>query len=151
VKELYDIFSMPKRFYDKFDTVMAEYHNLINNEYVFHAIETGEIVYPGIEGMYCPEVKNSMDYWSINFYTRDLIDANLVLSSVFGKSEISNVTIAENSLNIVPSGKLVSGTEYTLTLLPEAETQDKIAIGEAQKITFMTTSQAQDIAEAFGF
>ena len=66
---------MPKRGYDRFDSVMAEYYDVINNEYVFHAVETGEIVLPGNEGVNCPELKNAMDFWAINYYTRDLIDA----------------------------------------------------------------------------
>lgn len=51
-----------------------------------------------------------------------------------------------NSLHIKLAEPLVSGTEYTLTLLPETKTQDGISIIEAQNITFMTTAQALDIA-----
>ena len=56
--------------------------------------------------------------------------------------------MSENSLSIIPAEQLVSGTEYTLTLLPEAETQDEISIGEAQDMCFMTTAQTVDIVNA---
>lgn len=65
----------PKRMYDKFDTVRAEYYDAMVNEYFIHAIRTGEIVLPEIEGEFVGELKDSCDFWSINWYTRDLIDA----------------------------------------------------------------------------
>lgn len=68
-------FYMPKRHYDAFDEVMAKYYDLISNEYLLHAIRTGEIVHPFEEAEWYPEVKDTCDYWSVNWYTRDLIDA----------------------------------------------------------------------------
>lgn len=81
---------MPKRMYDKFDTVRAEYYDNMVNEYFLHAIRTGEIVLPDIESEYCEEVKNSCDFWSINWYTRDLIDARSLdgISSKYNHTEM---------------------------------------------------------------
>ncbi len=65
----------PKRPRDKFDQVMAEYNDICNHEFFFHGIRTGEIVYPYREGAYCDELKGAADFWSVNTYVRDLIDA----------------------------------------------------------------------------
>ena len=66
---------VPKRAHDPFDNKMAGYVDWAINEFFFHAIRTGEIVLPFMDGLYCPEVKDSLDYWAINIYTRTLIDA----------------------------------------------------------------------------
>lgn len=67
----------PKRYYNAADKMMVEYYDYITNEYFFHAIRTGEIVFPFTEGELCPDLKGTSDFWSINWYTRDLIDAKL--------------------------------------------------------------------------
>lgn len=72
----------PKRRYDHFDNVMADYIDLCNHEFFFHAVRTGELLYPFRDGIYLPELKGSVDYWSINTYVRDMIDARV--SSGFG-------------------------------------------------------------------
>ena len=66
---------MPKRPFDRFDSGVADYIDLCDNEFFFHAIRTGEIVYPGRDGEYVPELKNSVDYWAVNSYVRTMIDA----------------------------------------------------------------------------
>lgn len=66
---------MPKRPLDKWDSIMAQYNDLRDHEFFFHAMRTGEILYPYREGQYVPEVKDTVDFWSINTYVRDLIDA----------------------------------------------------------------------------
>lgn len=66
---------MPKRPCDRFDKTMAEYNDICNHEFFFHAIRTGEIVYPFTDGCYCPELKGAADFWSVNTYVRDMIDA----------------------------------------------------------------------------
>lgn len=70
----------PKRPRDKFDQVMAEYNDICNHEFFFHAIRTGEIVYPYHEGTYNPDLKGAADFWSVNTYVRDLIDARTLNS-----------------------------------------------------------------------
>lgn len=72
----------PKRHHDDFDKKMAEYVDWANNAFFFHAIRTGELVLPFMDGEICPEVKDSVDYWAINIYTRTLIDARL--QNLFG-------------------------------------------------------------------
>lgn len=66
---------MPKRPFDRWDTVMTQYCDLQDHEFFFHAMRTGEILYPQREGIYVPEVKGTVDYWSINSYVRRLVDA----------------------------------------------------------------------------
>ncbi|MBR2340228.1 MAG: glycoside hydrolase family 1 protein [Clostridia bacterium] len=65
----------PYRPMDKWDIAMTEFQDLRNHEFFFHAIRTGEILYPERDGKFVPEVKNSVDFWSINCYVRDMIDA----------------------------------------------------------------------------
>ena len=65
---------MPKRLFNRWDTTLAAYRDLQDHEFFFHAMRTGEILYPMREGIYVPEVKDTVDYWSINSYVRDLID-----------------------------------------------------------------------------
>lgn len=64
-----------KRPMDRFDRVMADYNDICNHEFFFHAMRTGEIVFPYREAVYCPEVKDTVDFWSVNTYCRDMIDA----------------------------------------------------------------------------
>ena len=81
---------MPKRYFDEFDIAMAKYYDIMVNEYFLHAIRTGEIVFPFTDGLYVPALKNSCDYWALNFYTRDLIDARdpQMISSKYHHTEI---------------------------------------------------------------
>ena len=72
---------------------------------------------------------------------------NLKLSSIFGEIKVSKATLSKNSLSITPAEKLVSGTEYTLTLLPEATTPDGSSIVEEQSVTFTTTTRPLDITD----
>lgn len=65
---------VPRRPRDHFDQVMADYNDLCDHEFFFHAIRTGEIVYPHYDGQYCADVKGSADFWSVNSYVRDMVD-----------------------------------------------------------------------------
>jgi beta-glucosidase len=65
----------PLRQYDKADKLMAEYKDFIVNEFFFHAIRTGEVIMPFNDAIYIPELKNSVDFWSVNYYTRTMVDA----------------------------------------------------------------------------
>ncbi len=67
----------PKRPYDEFDKTLASYMDWSANGFFMHAIRTGEILLPFTEGEYCEEVKDSIDFWSINMYTRTLADARV--------------------------------------------------------------------------
>ncbi len=65
----------PQRKHDKFDETMAALIDLGSTEALLHAVRTGEIVIPYYGGFYDSEVKNSMDFWAVNIYTRSMIDA----------------------------------------------------------------------------
>ena len=64
-----------KRRFDLFDTAMQQYDDMVVNEFFLHGIRTGEVVLPPIEGYYDPDIKGSCDFWSVNIYTRTLVDA----------------------------------------------------------------------------
>lgn len=64
-----------KRQNDVFDMTMQHYYDIINNEYFFHAMRTGELVLPHKDGVFDKELKGTVDYWSINCYTREMIDS----------------------------------------------------------------------------
>lgn len=66
---------MPYRPHDKFDKVMTEYCDLMDHEFFFHAVRTGEIVFPHRDAEIYPEIKGTADFWSVNTYTRSMIDA----------------------------------------------------------------------------
>ena len=85
-----------KRQWDKFDLAMQNYQDICHNEYFFHAIRTGELVMPGIDAVYDKEIKDSCDYWAINYYLRRLID-----SRVAGRVN----RYSFNRLKLVPESK----------------------------------------------
>jgi beta-glucosidase len=65
----------PSRHYDKFDHIMCQFLDHITNEFFFHAIRTGEFIYPDMDAVVVPELKGAIDYWAINFYTREMVDS----------------------------------------------------------------------------
>ena len=65
----------PYRFFDPADRLLCDHYDYINNEFFFNAVRTGEIVYPFTDGEVYPELKGTSDYWSINWYTRTMLDA----------------------------------------------------------------------------
>lgn len=67
----------PVRRNDKFDNAITNYHDAFCNEFFFHAIRTGELVMEGFNSIYDKEIKNSLDFWSINIYDRKMRDARL--------------------------------------------------------------------------
>ena len=66
---------VPMRWSDRWDRAMTEYKDLCNNEFFFHAIRTGEILYPHRDAIYDSAVKGTADFWSVNSYVRDMVDA----------------------------------------------------------------------------
>nr|WP_296470347.1 family 1 glycosylhydrolase [uncultured Acetatifactor sp.] len=64
-----------KRQNDRFDRAMQEYKDVVDHEFFFHAIRTGELVVPGHDDIIDREIKDTCDYWSINLYTREIVDA----------------------------------------------------------------------------
>ncbi|OKY75154.1 MAG: hypothetical protein BM485_09250 [Desulfobulbaceae bacterium DB1] len=65
----------PRRFHDTLDRRMTDFADFATNEFFFHALRTGELVYPGVDAEYDAEVKGALDFWSVNYYTRNMVDA----------------------------------------------------------------------------
>ncbi len=65
----------PYRKYDTFDNAAASLKDCYVNEFFFHAIRTGEVVFPFLEGYFDTEIRNTCDFWAINIYTRSMVDA----------------------------------------------------------------------------
>jgi len=66
---------VPLRYHDRWDKAIAELCDLKNNEYFFHAIRTGEVIFPQRDAQYNSEIKGAADFWSVNMYVRDMVDA----------------------------------------------------------------------------
>ncbi len=64
-----------KRQNDRFDRAMQEYKDVTDHEFFFHAIRTGELVVPGYGSTLDKSIKDTCDFWSINLYTREMVDA----------------------------------------------------------------------------
>lgn len=84
----------PVRRYDKFDQAMAEYRDCCENEFFFHAVRTGEVVLPFCDSFYDSELKGSSDYWAINTYTRDMVDAR--------RADLQGKRYAHKELKMLP-------------------------------------------------
>lgn len=69
----------PNRYYDELDRTMTAFRDWIYNGCFMHAIETGELITPFVDGEECPELKGALDFWAINIYTRELIDSRRAL------------------------------------------------------------------------
>jgi beta-glucosidase len=65
----------PRRYHDSLDRRMTDYVDYLTNEFFFHAIRTGELVYPTVDAEIDPLVKGAMDFWAVNYYTRHMVDA----------------------------------------------------------------------------
>ena len=63
-----------KRQFDAFDRAAAQYYDVVDNEFFFHAIRTGEVVLPGTDALYDRDIRDTSDFWSINIYTRSMVD-----------------------------------------------------------------------------
>ena len=66
---------MPYRPYDKLDQILTQELDFKYHEFFFHALRTGEILQPYEDGIYDPDVKGAADFWSVNYYTREMIDS----------------------------------------------------------------------------
>jgi beta-glucosidase len=65
----------PRRYNDTLDRRMTDFVDYVTNEFFFHAIRTGELVFPTMDAEYDSSVKGTMDFWSVNYYTRHMVDA----------------------------------------------------------------------------
>ena len=66
---------VPLRPDDEMDITAARMQEWNHNTFFFHGIRTGEIVLPGMDMEYMPQLKNSCDYWAVNYYHRGLVDS----------------------------------------------------------------------------
>jgi beta-glucosidase len=66
---------VPLRSNDELDIAAAHLSNWVTNDYFFHAVRTGEIVLPQMDVEYMPELKNSCDFWALNYYHRRKVDS----------------------------------------------------------------------------
>lgn len=60
---------------DEFDVTRTRIREWIGNSFFFHAVRTGEILFPYRDGEIIPDLKNSCDYWAMNYYTRHFVTA----------------------------------------------------------------------------
>ncbi len=65
----------PYKSFDEFDRIAAKMLDWATTGYFIHAIETGELLLPHTDAEYIPEVKDSLDYWAVNYYTRHMASA----------------------------------------------------------------------------
>lgn len=65
----------PWRLNDRFDRNMTKHLDLLHNEFFFHAVRTGEFIYPGRDMEFSPDLRGSCDYWAVNSYTRHFVDS----------------------------------------------------------------------------
>ena len=68
----------PVRPLDRMDKAMADLLDWLTNEFFFHAVRTGEIVIPYRDAEYLPELKQSCDFWAVNYYHRIPVTARSV-------------------------------------------------------------------------
>ena len=65
----------PQKYHDKMDTLAAAVRDWMTNEFFIRAIATGEMLLPYTDGECIPELKDSLDYWALNYYTRHIATA----------------------------------------------------------------------------
>ena len=61
---------VPKDPHFEADKAFAAMEDWIFNGFFYHALRTGELVYPHYPAETFPEMKDSFDFWAINYYTR---------------------------------------------------------------------------------
>lgn len=60
---------------NEFDITRTRISNWVVNDFFYHAIRTGEVLFPYRDAVEVPGLKGSCDFWSINYYTRHFISA----------------------------------------------------------------------------
>jgi beta-glucosidase len=61
--------------FDEPDALMAKWMDWNEIGFFLHAVRTGEIVFPYQDAVYCPQLKDSMDFWAVNIYVRHLVNS----------------------------------------------------------------------------
>ncbi len=57
------------------DKAHAAMEDWILNGFFYHALRTGELVYPYYPAETFPELKDSFDFWAVNYYTRHAVSS----------------------------------------------------------------------------
>ena len=96
---------VPLRPADEMDVAAAAMQNWNHNYFFFHAVRTGEIVLPGYDMEFMPELKNSCDFWALNYYHRGLVDSR--------KADLVGAKFDFNSF------QPVAGAPYSREFCPE--------------------------------
>lgn len=65
----------PNREHDELDRTLAAYARWCSWGFYYHAMRTGEWMYPFMDAQHCPQLKGRADFWAVNIYTRRLIDS----------------------------------------------------------------------------
>jgi len=65
----------PVRAHDEFDRLMTGMVDWTNNGFYLHAMRTGELVFPFVDGGFYPELKGRCDFWAVNIYARHMVDS----------------------------------------------------------------------------
>ena len=60
----------------KADIAAAKRLDWLKNEGVLNAVRSGRIDFPGRKVEFVPDLKGALDFWSINYYTRHMINAS---------------------------------------------------------------------------
>ncbi len=58
---------------DEFDVTRTRIRDWVVNRFFYHAVRTGEILFPYRDAVEVPELKGSCDFWAINYYTRHFV------------------------------------------------------------------------------
>ena len=66
---------------DEFDVTRTRIRDWVVNRFFYHAVRTGEILFPYRDAVEVPELKGSCDFWAINYYTRHFVSARKAVSS----------------------------------------------------------------------
>jgi beta-glucosidase len=88
------IYWFPQRYHNTLDRRMTDYADYVTNEFFFHALRTGELVFPYMDAEYDPDVKGALDYWSVNYYTRHMVDAR--------KASLDGARFKHKELKMIP-------------------------------------------------
>ena len=75
------------------DRALADMTDWIMNGFFYHALKTGELVYPYTDAEYFPELKDSYDFWAINYYTSSTISSR--------KSNARDIPMTCNQLKLI--------------------------------------------------
>lgn len=88
---------------DEFDVARTRIRNWVINDFFYHAIRTGEILFPYRNGEVIDGLKHSCDFWAINYYTRTSSPhgpptAMLLDTNATGSARSIGISISKSSI-----------------------------------------------------